>query len=146
MLGLFSNLIDVKKFDKKSCLSYFIWQWIQQFNQSVFCDLGILRSVGGGGVSSRSINCSAYLWHGLGQLVNHLYWDGHPLLLSAWNNSSMFAGAFSLPQTQLSNSSQMCLIGFKLILGHGSQGQIWTLLLVRNCVVWHAAWGKVLLC
>ena len=30
------------------------------------------------------------------------------------------------------------------IWGHGSQGRIWTLLLARNCVVWHAALGLAL--
>ena len=33
--------------------------------------------------------------------------------LSAWDNSCMIAGAFTLPQTRLSNSSYMCLIRFK---------------------------------
>ena len=52
----------------------------KQFNQSVFCDWGTRRSVESVS-SSRISNCSASLGHGLDQVVNHLRWDNHPLLL-----------------------------------------------------------------
>ena len=67
------------------------------------------------GVSSSIINnCPASLRHELGQVVNHLRWDGHPLLLECLNQlSCTFVGAFILPRTRLSNSFQVCLFGFK---------------------------------
>ena len=48
--------------------------------------------------------------HGLDLAVNHLHWDGHPLLLKCLENSHVFAGAFTLPWTCPSNSSQMRLV------------------------------------
>ena len=47
----------------------------KKFNHSVFFDRG--RGV----PSSRINKCSASVRHGLDQVVNHLCWDGHPLLL-----------------------------------------------------------------
>ena len=51
----------------------------KKFSHSVFCDWGTRTSVGDVS-SSRINNCPASLEHGLGQVVNHLLWNGHPVL------------------------------------------------------------------
>ena len=98
MLALKLNCCSKIK-NKKSSSSYFILQLIQVkvhgsntlLVQEKVRSLGILLlfdtlksvcvCVGGGVFSSRINNCPASLRHGLDQVVNHLRWDGHPLLL-----------------------------------------------------------------
>ena len=56
------------------------------------------------------------LWITCTGMATHSCW-------SAWNNSSTFTGVFTLPQTHLSNSSQVYSTGSKLIWAHGRPGE-----------------------
>ena len=56
------------------------------------------------------------LWITCAEMTTHSCW-------SARNNSLTFAGAFTLPRTRLSNSSQMFSIECKLIWGHWRAGE-----------------------
>ena len=56
------------------------------------------------------------LWITCTGMATHSCW-------SAWNNSSTFTGVFTLPQTRLSNSSQVYSTGSKLIWAHGRPGE-----------------------
>ena len=47
--------------------------------------------------SSRINNCPASLRHRLEQAVNHLHWDGHPLLLECLKQLVHVWGVFTLP-------------------------------------------------
>ena len=93
----------------------------KQFNQLVFCDWGTCKSAEG--VSWESITAQHLLgmdwirlWITCTGMATHSCW-------SAWNNSSTFTGVFTLPQTRLSNSSQVYSTGSKLIWAHGRPGE-----------------------
>ena len=88
--------------------------------------------MGGGGVTPEESIIVQQLLHGheLAQVVNHLRWDGHPLLLEGFGTTH--AVAFTLPRTRLSNSSETCSI-FGLNLGTlKARGKFGRWLLARN--------------
>ena len=103
---------------------------------------------GGGGVGAPLESITAQ--HLLGTDWIRLWttdWDGHSLLLMECLEQlvHVLQRALTLPRPRLSNSSQMCSVGFKSGDMEG-QRRIWTLLLARNLVVWSAAWGLALSC
>ena len=82
---------------------------VQSLSTLLLRDMHISR--GGGGVSSsRNNNCSASHRHGLDQVVDHLCWDGHPLLLEF---RERLPGRSLYPRTRLPDSFQMCSIQFQ---------------------------------
>ena len=115
----------------------------KQFNQWLLCDWGKRRSAGGVRVSSSKIsNCAASHRRGLDQVVSHLNWDGHPFLQESLKQLTTLAGAFTLPRTRLSNSSQVCSTGFRSGDTEGA-GKRWNVRGWRGfmwCGVLHRVW------
>ena len=141
--------IDLWKFNKKSCSSNFTLQLIQikvhDLNtlliQETDRSVGILKlrdTQISRGCPQESLTVQHLLgmdwirlWITCTGMATHSCW-------STWNDSHKFARVLTLPQTHLSNSSQMCLSGLKLIWRHGRQGRIWTKLLAGkyNTLQW----------
>ena len=119
----------------------------KKFSHPLFCDWGTRTSVGdgggGGGASSSKINnCPASLWHGLGQVVNHLRRDSHALLLKCRKQLSHICKGRSLCLEPVSStrSKRLCL-GLTLGIGEAREefrrccwrGTVW-------CCVLHGVW------
>ena len=109
----------------------------KKFSHLVFCDWGTCTSVGGAS-SSTVNNCPASQRHGLGQVVNHLCWDGHRFLLECLKQLTYICRGI---HSALNVFLQLVPSVFVWVDVWGCQRPV---LLARNCVVWHAAWGLVL--
>ena len=117
----------------------------KQFKQWVFCDRGTHKSVWD--VSWRINNCSASLTTraGLGCESSALGWPPTPA--GVIETTDMHVLGCSLCLRRVCPAHPHCVsLAINWSGPTRKVERIWTMLLARNCVVWHTAWGLALSC